>query len=309
MKLQMLLVVIDPTKQAQPALERAAWLARQSGAALELLVCEYHATLESSSLFDRKSRETAREHLLQERRDWLESLALPLRNEGLRVQTEVRWGRPLHKVVLERASELQPDLLFKAASEHGKLRQLLLSNSCWELIRHATVPLWLVHHGAGRPYQRLCAAIDPLHSFDKPAALDHRLLTAASELSSLLKLEAHALHCYAPLPPSMLFDAELVAHYPQYLQNSGKEHRAALEQLQKQYPQVLANGHLIEGYAEEEIPKFVREQSIDLLLMGAVSRSHVESALIGNTAERVLEQVDCDLLVFNSGPKSSVPEK
>ena len=145
MKLQMLLVVIDPTKQAQPALERAAWVARKSGAALELLVCEYHVSLEGSSLFDRKSRETAREQLLQERLDWLESLAQPLRNEGLRVQTAARWGRPLHRVVLERAAELQPDLLFKAASEHGELRQMLLGNSCWELIRHATVPLWLVH--------------------------------------------------------------------------------------------------------------------------------------------------------------------
>lgn len=309
MKLQMLLVVIDPTKKAQPALERAAWLARKSGAALELLVCEYHVSLEGSSLFDRKSRETAREHLLQERRDWLEGLALPLRNEGLQVQTEARWGRPLHRMVLQRVSELQPDLLFKTASEHGELRQMLLGNSCWELIRHATVPLWLVHHGDARHFKRLCAAIDPLHSFDKPAALDHRLLAAASELSGLLQLEAHALHCHAPLPPSMLFDAELVAHYPQYLKDSGQEHRQAFEQLQKQYPQVLANGHLIEGFAEEEIPRFVREQSIDLLLMGAVSRSHLESALIGNTAERVLEQVDCDLLVFNSGPKSSATEK
>ncbi len=309
MNLQMLLVIIDPTKQAQPALQRAAWLARQCGAALELLVCEYHATLEGSSLFDRHSREQAREQLLQERLDWLENLAQPLRDEGLRVQTTARWGRPLYQQVQQRVDELQPDLLFKAASDHGPLRQLLLSNSSWELIRHATVPLWLVHHGEAGNYKRLCAAIDPLHSFDKPAALDHRLLAAASELSQLLKLEAHSLHCYAPLPPSMIFDAELVATYPKYVQDHSQQHRAAFEQLQQQYPQILANSHLIEGFPEEVIPHFVREQSINLLLMGAVSRSHLESALIGNTAERVLEQVDCDLLVFNSGQKSSEAEK
>ena len=112
MKLKMLLVVIDPTKQKQPALERAAWLARHSGSALELLVCEYHATLEGSSLFNPSSREKAREKLLQERLDWLESLAKPLRDEGLQVQTCARWGKPLHELVMARAAELKPDMLF-----------------------------------------------------------------------------------------------------------------------------------------------------------------------------------------------------
>ena len=39
-------------------------------------------------------------------------------------------------------------------------------------------------------------------------------------------------------------------------------------------------------------------RGIDLLLMGAVSRSHLDRALLGNTAERILEAVHCDLLVL-----------
>mgnify|MGYP003514166810 CR=1 FL=1 len=304
MKLQMLLVVIDPTKQAQPALERAAWLARQSGAAIELLVCEYHATLEGSSLFKPGSREKAREHLLEQRKEWLETLAAPLRAEGLQVQTAVRWGKPLHEVVLARADELQPDVLLNAASEHGALRRPLLSNSCWQLIRHCKFPLWLVHHGDFAGYKRLCAAVDPLHSVDKPAALDHRLLSAASQLAEQLKLDAHCLHCYAPLPRSLLFDAELIADYPKYMEDCAKHHGEAFEQLLSQYPQIGAKRHLLEGYPEAVIPHFVREQSIDLLLMGAVSRSSLDSALIGNSAERVLEQINCDLLVLHSAPAS-----
>ena len=303
MKLKMLLVVIDPTKQKQPALERAAWLARHSGSALELLVCEYHATLEGSSLFNPSSREKAREKLLQERLDWLESLAKPLRDEGLQVQTCARWGKPLHELVLARAAELKPDMLFKAASDHGVLRRLFLTNSCWQLIRHTRVPLWLVHHGDFGGYRRLCAAIDPLHSIDKPAALDHRLLTAARELGKLLDLEPHCLHCYAPLPPSMLFDAQLVAEYPQYLKSNAEQRHLAFDQLLTQYPKIRPYSHLLEGYPEEAIPHFVRSESIDLLLMGAVSRSHLDAALIGNTAERVLEEVDCDLLILNSRPE------
>ncbi|OOK86569.1 universal stress protein, partial [Pseudomonas aeruginosa] len=43
---------------------------------------------------------------------------------------------------------------------------------------------------------------------------------------------------------------------------------------------------------------FVRANDIDLLLMGAVARGHLDNALIGQTAERVLEEVECDLLVL-----------
>ena len=49
---------------------------------------------------------------------------------------------------------------------------------------------------------------------------------------------------------------------------------------------------------EESIPRFVEDNGVDLLIMGAISRGSLENALIGNTAERVLENSDCDLLVI-----------
>mgnify|MGYP006170865053 CR=1 FL=1 len=57
---------------------------------------------------------------------------------------------------------------------------------------------------------------------------------------------------------------------------------------------------LREGFAEEEIARFVHEEKIDLLLIGAIARGHLANALIGNTAERVLESVECDLLIFKT---------
>ncbi|MGH8354481.1 MAG: universal stress protein [Pseudomonas sp.] len=304
MNLRQLLVVIDPSQDAQPALQRAAWLARHTGAALELLCCEFNAALDGGLLFDGAKQEKARAALLSQRHEWLETLAAPLRDEGLPVQVKVRWGRPAHKLILTRVAELQPDLLCKSAHNQGLLKRLFLTNTCWQLIRHCPVPLWLVHHGAwaGR---RLCAALDPLHSADKPATLDHRLIASARELSEKLQLEAHYLHCYAPLPRTLVFDAELVAAYEEYAEQCTEQHRAAFDNLLGQYPIALPDTHLIEGFAEEMIPRFVREHAIDLLLMGAIARGHLDTALIGNTAERVLEAVDCDLLVLKPGAEGS----
>lgn len=304
MNLHQLLVVIDPTREAQPALDRAAWLARQSGAAMELLVCEFHPSLEIGQLFDREQEEKARTSLLAQRRQMLEDLAAPLRAEGLAVTVEVRWGRPLHKMILKRVEELKPDILFKPTHEHGLLKRLLLTNTCWELLRHCPVPLWLVHHGQWQG-KRLCAALDPLHSADKPAHLDHRLIAAARDLAETFGMEAHYLHCYAPLPRTLVFDAELVESYDDYVKRSEERHREAFAQLLSPYSIPDGHSHLQQGYPEELIPRYVREQQIDLLLMGAVARGHLDNALIGNTAERVLDAVDCDLLIFKPQAQGS----
>jgi len=47
-----ILSVIDPTVDDQPALRRAAWLAKNCGAEIELLVCYYNEYLSGDRLFD-----------------------------------------------------------------------------------------------------------------------------------------------------------------------------------------------------------------------------------------------------------------
>lgn len=54
--------------------------------------------------------------------------------------------------------------------------------------------------------------------------------------------------------------------------------------------------HLIEGDPVERIPELVMEQGIDLLVMGTVCRTGIAGFLIGNTAEEVLNRIDCSVL-------------
>lgn len=304
MNLQQLLVVIDPTsKDSQPSLERARWIANRSKSAIELLLCEYNSALEGGYFFDGAAQNKARDALLENRREWLEQLAQPLRDEGLQVSVEVRWGKPLHSMILQRIDELKPDLVLRNGTSHNLLQRLFFNNTSWQLIRQCSVPLWLVRDGewAGK---RICAALDPVHSSDNSAALDHSLIQATTYLAQTLGFEADYLHSYAPLPRTMVFDAELVAAYDKYVARSAKQHLDAFEKLMVNYPVEKANRHLLEGFPEDSIPEFIKSRGIDVLVMGAVSRSNLENALIGNTAERVLEAVQTDLLVIKPQPQA-----
>lgn len=298
MQLQQILVVIDPTSgDSQPSLERATWVAKRSNSAVELLLCEYNSALDGGFFSSGTEQQKARDSLLQNQTQWLEKLAQPLRDAGINVSIEVRWGKPLHTMILKRVEELKPDLVLRDAHTHNFLQRLFLNNTSWQLIRQCPVPLWLVRDVEWKG-ERICAAVDPTHSSDSTATLDHLLVKATAYIADKLDMQADYLHSYAPMPRTMVFDSELVAAYDQYVERSAKQHRDAFEKLMVNYPVEKANRHLIEGFPEESIPEFVKEHAVDLLVMGAVSRSNLENALIGNTAERILEAAQTDLLVI-----------
>ncbi len=54
--------------------------------------------------------------------------------------------------------------------------------------------------------------------------------------------------------------------------------------------------HLIKGTASKVIPIVVRRERIDLLVVGMFSRRGLGGWLIGNTAEKILNQVKCSAI-------------
>ncbi|MFO7592111.1 MAG: universal stress protein [Acidimicrobiia bacterium] len=56
-------------------------------------------------------------------------------------------------------------------------------------------------------------------------------------------------------------------------------------------------GRLRRRRSEKELPRLVQDLEIDLLIMGGISRSRLEQVFIGGTAERLLDRIECDLLV------------
>ena len=51
-RLDRILAVLDPTTETQPALAKAATLARRSGATLELFICDFDPSLSGQPFFD-----------------------------------------------------------------------------------------------------------------------------------------------------------------------------------------------------------------------------------------------------------------
>lgn len=304
MDLRQLLVVIDPTTEGrQPALERAVWVAKKHNAALELFICDYNSQLDGGLFFSGAAQEKARASLLVNRKQWLESMAEPLRAQGLTVTCEVRWGKPISKGILQRVDELNPDIVFREGHSHSVFQRMFMSNISWQLIRQCSVPLWLVRADHDWQGKNICTAIDPAHNMDVKAQLDHQMIRISQAFEQSYGMTTQFVHTFAPISRSMLFDKELVATYDEHVDRNARHHQACFDQIMDEFKVAKDQRHLLKGFAEDVIPTFVKDQKTDLLIMGAVSRSNFEARLIGYTAERILESTDCDLLVARAKPE------
>ena len=306
MQLSTLLVLLAPEGRPQPALERAIWLAQQCGARLDLLYVDFNPVFEHNLLLSKHSLQQAREGYLNELNQWLHSLTEPLLRQGLKVKAHLRWGSPQHQEVLKHLAEHPADLILKSHHHPNLLERLHFGHEDWQLLRHCAEPLWLARETTPA-ISHLAAALDPTHSADKPAALDHALILAARTLSERLNLRADYLHCHQPLPPSLLFDAELMGSYPQYRQESLEQHQKALYELTGPYQLPDSAVHFLPGLPEEALPAFIEQQGIDLLLMGAISRSKLKELLLGHTAERLMQHLPCDLLILKPRAHAKAP--
>ncbi|MEX2131395.1 MAG: universal stress protein [Pseudohongiellaceae bacterium] len=294
-ELSRILVVIEPHDGAQPAIEKAMQLAMSADAELELFVSDFSNYLEDGYYFDPpRAQELRREHG-ERHLQMLEKLAQPLRDNGLEVSCSTAWGNPPYEEVIKRAKELQPDLVIKATSHQLKIARLLLNNDDWELIRYCPVPLMLVKNQPWAKSPVFVAAVDPEHSHDKPATLDNKILATASELGKLCSGEVHLYHS-THLPP-------LSGLYP--IHSDYQADSKIVRTLAEQHGLEQGNCHLSEGDITQTLPALCGEIGASAVIMGAVSRSRLDRMLIGNTAERVLDRLECDVIVIK--PDSARP--
>jgi universal stress protein E len=300
-----ILIVVDPTSEAQPAVERGMHLARHCGLRAELFICGYSPQLVGSQLLDSQRLDAAKQGFLDEQRHKLFALAEPYVAAGIDVDVNVAWDHPLYEGIIRRVLRSDPRLVIKDTHYHSRLKRALFSNTDWHLIRSCPAPLWLVKPDITFTEPVFLAAVDPLHEGDKPAALDTRLLSEAFEFAGELGGVVHAMHAFNPF-----VDPDDPARIE-------AAHNQAMQQLVDAVQIPAERTHVRAGNAVEILPQLARETGAAVVVMGAVSRSRLEHAIVGSTAENVLDHLPCDVLIikpqgfvspvtFKSAPRGAI---
>lgn len=308
---RILVAVSDCVTKNSPALAKAAVLARAGGGTLTLFHSFYSSAISGESLIGPDRLERDIEMAVRQRKQQLEAMAAPLVRDGLKVRIRVRWDYPVHESIVREVLREKSDLVVVESHRHTRLARIVLSNTDWQLIRVCPAPVLFVK--IARPYERarIFAAIDPLHAYAKPAALDADILATAADIARSFNGRLHAVHIYQLATP--FTSGVLMEPVPLAVNVSERQFeriRRAFMELVGPYELPERRRHLRPGNAADEIVALAERTEAGIVVMGAISRSGLKRLFVGNTAERVIDRLNCDVLVLKpAGFRTPVPRR
>lgn len=297
-----ILVDVDATDAAQPALERAARLARNSGGRLTIV-----DVVSVPAYARRHLPASLEEEMAGRRREDLSRLAAGITD----VPVESRLlpapgGTALVDEVLNSGHDLvvregARDLVAPRREPSGAVNM--------ELLRRCPCSVLLVGHGIASGSPRIAAAVNTSSADDEAnPVMNARIAEMALLMADLEGGSVTLLHAWDAVPAPPMRSLSSQDSYAQYLA-SAREHA---EHDFARFTHALggrlsgARAELRRGDPEDAIPEFVVAEGIDLLVIGSVSRRGVAGFFIGNLAERVLPKLPCSVLVVKPREPGSV---
>jgi universal stress protein E len=304
MKIQHILVIMDPTINEQPALIKAIEMAKRFDASIELFLVVYHSGLAPKWFNKEHPQEIIISNYLKTKQRWLDTYLSQVSSENISVSSEVRWHKPLYAEILKKITQCHADMVVKSTHQHPVFDRLLFTPNDWQLLKTCPVPLLLAKSSTTTAYKNVLAAVDLEKSDDERRDLDDIILDTTAMMSEYFNAVAHVIHAYDPMGHELwpgdhasMLGVEIPSYdYQGYHVQQKELHEKEFTQLVEHYAFEEKNIHFVAGIATNILVDGVNDEAIDLLIMGV--RFH--SGFVSSTAETILDEVDCDILAIKS---------
>jgi universal stress protein E len=301
-----ILYVSQASVAQEAALARAVSLAEKNQA--ELTVIEAVPVV-SSSIGTWLGEHTPAElqaAMINKRREELTSLLSPYQ-QRLRLRLDVLVGKTFLEAI-RAVLRNKHDLLIKPAESPSFIERLFGSDDM-HLLRKCPCPVWLTRPEEKANYETILAAVD--FSLDgvstEDQKLNHQILELASSLALSDFASLHLAHAWdAPAEVMVRSWSNMPDEAGKaYAESERRRHEKALSHLRDQlseqlgkeaYEHLSPRYHLQRGAASSVLPQLAKELQADLVVMGTLARTGISGFLIGNTAESILEQLQCSVL-------------
>lgn len=294
-----ILVIVDDANDNHAVLEQAGMLSLQNEAQLTVAAVVKEIPLTVRLLAANLSTQF-QEQIVEKRRSQLTVMVASLQNRGVQTDVRVLYGTPFLEIVRQ-VLAARHDLVIIGAEGSAGSRQALFRSTTMHLMRKCPCPVWVLKPTQAGQFRRILAAVDPDPGHEDHYALDTKIMQLATSLARQYGAELHVVHAWIFEYESVFRRQEVnitqieINRLLHEIRDGEKRHLDAL--LRRHDLCDLAHTvHLVKGAARSVIPKLVRSQKIDLLVMGTVCRTGVAGLIMGNTAEDVLRHVDCSVL-------------
>lgn len=233
--------------------------------------------------------------------DW----SIQAREQGVKFEPQVEFGKLFYKTVQQVLKD-QVDLVVKQTDEDVKnLAHHVFGSQDMHLLRKCPCPLLLHKQGSPVTLNKVMASIDVDIESESLGVdpLNQMILSVSQDMAQADNAFLHIAHAWQA-------DAENLVRYwnsdlsdedmLRFSEQVRQQHLSALEYEIRAVRDAMPDlqVHAAKGDAKEVIPQLVANHDIDLLVMGTLGRVGLPGLVIGNTAESILEQVECSVLAI-----------
>ena len=261
-------VVFDPTRERQPALERAAIIAQQEAAvSLHVFACIY------SDLPRSAEKSGAVKELMARQQEALGTAVAPLMVAGVQVTTEVEWDKDWYHAVVRASVKHSADVVLKSSYKHTSGQRILNRTSDWTLIRECLCPVLLVKEETKPGARKVLAAIDIRAEKVSYETLNQRIIDFSQNVLDKQNAEVHFINAHKEL-------------------SSFPDRNALIRSCGVESDKI----HIKLGEPEDVIVAKARKLDVNLVVVGNSARSGFSALINGNTVEKVVDRLECDVL-------------
>jgi nucleotide-binding universal stress UspA family protein len=294
---------------AQTVLASAATLADRYGAALQALVCVSPPNDLSiaARLSGRQPAALIAQMADQARTAARTSLAKAL--PGRAIELHVAVGKAYLEII-RHVAETGCDFVVKQAEPLSGLQRFLFASTDQHLLRKCPCPVWLQTQGARTAPRRVLAAVDlDLQDAAEPetlAVLNRRVVEAARAVATAPDAAVVVLHAWEAMGEGLVWafsdggDARIAAD--RYVNEILETRRRAMDRLIAELETggeagaARLEAHLARGTPERVLRDQTRQLGVDVVVMGTVARTGLSGVFIGNTAENIINSLDCPVV-------------
>lgn len=294
---QNILVVLDGESTEQKALSRAIHLAKVQGATLSLFLSIYDFAYEMTTMLSGEEREQMRHSLIEDRRQWVIDLIEDYDLTGISYDTHIVWHHRPFESIIQHAIDQKHDLIIKGTHQHKGLQSVIFTPTDWSLLRKAPCPVLLVKDHLWQDNGTILTAVHAGSESEVHQALNRKLITHSSFVAKNINAKLHLVNFFPGTPTAIAVEIPDF-NTAQYQQNVEAHHKEAMQELIADFAPVIAKTHTRDGIPDDGIPAVAKELDAELVVLGTIGRTGISAALLGNTAEHVIEQLDCDLLAI-----------
>ena len=291
------LVVLDPSVAEQKALNRAVELAKLQDCQLTAFLSIYDFSYEMTTMLSGEERESMRQAVIKDRELWISELTEHHRAAGLNIVIKVVWHSRPFEAIVHAVLEDNYDLVIKGTHDHDVLKSMIFTPTDWHVLRKCPCPVLMVKDHDWPQGGNIIAAVNAGSEQEHHLSLNQRVIAKALQMATMLNASTHLVNAFPGTPVNIAI--EIPEFNPQEYNSTMKAHHAeAISALAEKCRIAASHCHVNEGMPEDVLPQLASELDAEIMVIGTIGRTGLSAAIIGNTAEHVIDRLDCDVLAI-----------